>query len=691
MNDAAVRQLSRDAGIAVQWTDHAGKRRRVAVDTLRRILAALGLPSDSANDRSHSRHLLAQERVPPLMTATAAAPIYLPIKMTGHSRRAHIVHEDGTASELTVAQTRNGVSVPPIQSIGYHTLEIDRTRITLAVAPPRCMTIADIVAPNARIAGLAAQIYGLRSQSDCGIGDLAGVTALAQAAATRQIDALALSPAHALFMADHGHFSPYSPSSRLFYNPLLADAGSVLEKARTDRARAAVAMALPLQELEASALIDWRRSGQAKLAVLRNLFDDFTSTDLAHQGSELAADFATFRAVRGDALERHALFEALHAALLQADPRAWSWRDWPTRWRDPHGTAVKGFAQNNKHEVLFHTFLQWIAHRSFAVAQQQARHAGMRIGLIADMAVGISHSGSDAWSGGDDILGDLEIGAPPDLFNLNGQNWGLTTFSPRALQNRGFAPFIDTLRACIQHAGGVRVDHVMGLMRLWVTPRGAASNEGSYLAYPLDDLLRLTALESYRHRAIVIGEDLGTVPSGFRSRMAQVGIYGTSVLWFERDGPSFVRPTAWPAEAVAMTSTHDLPTVAGWWRATDLKVRAQCGLLRDTARERTARNRQRKALWRAFLSARVTGGNMPSPAASSRVANAAARFVAATPSQLTLLPLEDALAATSQPNLPGTIDAHPNWRRRYPGKSGTLLDSPAVRRRVHSLAKRETP
>jgi 4-alpha-glucanotransferase len=450
-------------------------------------------------------------------------------------------------------------------------------------------------------------------------------------------------------------------------------------------------MASSLHELEASALIDWPRSGQAKLAVLRRLFEDFAATDLAHNGGDLVADFTNFRAVCGAAVERHALFETLHGARLQADPRAWSWRDWPAQWRDPHSAAVKAFAQDNGHEVLFHTFLQWIAQRSFARAQQQAKRVGMRIGLIADMAVGINRSGSDAWSRSDDVLGELEIGAPPDLFNLNGQNWGLTTFSPRALQNRGFAPFIETLRACIRHAGGVRIDHVMALMRLWVTPRGADASQGSYLAYPLDDLLRLTALESHRHRAIVIGEDLGTVPAGFRSRLARAGIYGMSVLWFERDGPAFVAPSAWPAEAVAMTSTHDLPAVAGWWRGSDLTVRAQCGLLTDIAVERTVRNREREALWRAFQSAGVADGPVPSPAEDTRLADAAVKFIAATPSRLALLPLEDALAATSQPNLPGTIDEHPNWRRRYPGQSGALLEPPAVRHRVGLLAKRGTP
>ena len=255
-------------------------------------------------------------------------------------------------------------------------------------------------------------------------------------------------------------------------------------------------------------LIDWPRSGRIKMRILRRLFDDFLATDLTTKPpSALATDFAAFRAANGSLLAEHALFEALHAAKLKADPNAWSWQEWPEEWGDPFGAAARGFAEKNAGEVLFYSFLQWIADRSFAAAQRQVVAAGMRVGLIADLAIGMSGGGSYAWVNQSDLLGGLQIGAPPDLFNVNGQNWGLTTFSPRALANGGFAPFIATLRACMRHAGGVRIDHIMGFMRLWVIPHSAPASEGAYLAYPLDDLLRLTALKSHRHRVIVIGEE----------------------------------------------------------------------------------------------------------------------------------------------------------------------------------------
>jgi 4-alpha-glucanotransferase len=241
----------------------------------------------------------------------------------------------------------------------------------------------------------------------------------------------------------------------------------------------------------------------------------------------------------------------------------------------------------------------------------------------------------------------------------------------------------------MRHAGGVRIDHAMGLMRLWVVPDGAEPSEGAYLNYPLDDLLRLVALESHRHEAIVIGEDLGTVPPGFRERLAAAGIYGMNVLWFERKDEAFAPPDDWPTQATAMTSTHDLPTVAGWWQGRDIEVRAQCGAVKDVKAEQAARATDRQALWSAFRAAEVADGSAPPPQEHAPVADAAVKFIARTPSQLTLLPLEDALGLVEQPNVPGTIEEEPNWRRRYDGDAGQLLDAPRVRDRLRPLAQRQ--
>ena len=689
MNDDAVRELATRAGIAVQWIDYADQPRRVSLDTLRRILLALGLPCQTASDLSHSRLLLDAVQMPGLITASVGEPIDLPVGITKDLTAVRLVREDGTTTELAMRRTEHGTSLPGIRAPRLSQHRHRATRVALAIAPERCVAIEDIV-PGKRVAGLAAQTYALRSAGDCGIGDMSGVSALAASAAALKIDALALSPLHALFTSDPSSFSPYSPSNRLFYNPLHGAAALVFGAARLARARVAAGIGTAERETEASALINWSISGGAKLSVFRCLFDDFATIDLAaNPATALAADFAQFRVERGTPLEQHAIFEALHGARLQAEREAWNWRTWSAEWRDPGSATVRSFAERNQSEVLFHMFLQWVADRSLAAAQHSAKQAGMQIGLISDLAVGMNGAGSHAWTNQAAILGGLEIGAPPDLFNANGQNWGLTTFSPRALAASGYEPFITTLRVCMRHAGGVRIDHAMGFMRLWVTPQGARPNEGAYLTYPLDDLLRLTALESHRHRAIVIGEDLGTVPAGFRDRLAQAGIYGMSILWFERDGRRFKAPRDWPARAVAMTSTHDLAPIAAWC-ARQRSRRARNNGLASAMRkiERTSRRKDREALWTAFTAADVDAGKLPPADDTARIADDAVKFIAQTPSPLALLPLEDALALSAQPNLPGTIDEHPNWRRRYDLDAAALLDAPVVRRRMQSLSKR---
>jgi len=691
VSDAAVRDLARAAGVAVEWEDHTGKQRRVSVAVLRRILAAIDLPCDNADDLRRSQEVVratAGGSTSPLITASLGKPTAIADAQANSAAPMRLTHEDGTTTDVRAQRSCGGKwLLPPIATPGYHRLDVGERSIALAVAPAQCVTVNDL-APGARVWGLAAQLYGLRRDGDGGIGDTGALTALAQSAVRHGADAVAISPAHAGFAADAGRYRPYSPSSRLFLNPLHADPRLLFGEAAVKQAIEALGLTAGLARLETAPLIDWPTAGRAKLALLRGLFDDFVDASDRSRAAALADDFAAFRAAGGDLLQQHARFEALHADCLAADPNAWSWRAWPTPLRDPNSAAVEEFAAWHAREVLFHCFLQWLADRSFATAQKSARDAGMRIGLIADLAVGMDSGGSHAWSRQSDILVGLEVGAPPDLFNAFGQNWGLTAFSPRALVSGGFAPFIATLRAGMRNAGGLRIDHAMSLTRLWLIPEGAKPDEGAYLAYPLDDLMRLIALESWRHRAVVIGEDLGTVPAGFRPRLAQTGIAGMRVLWFERKDGRFLPPKQWDRSAVGMTTTHDLPTVAGWWRGADIDTRAAIGILGEPPeRARRTRSKERTALWRALRAAGVASGRQPAPQAPDRAIDGALGFVARTPAPLTLVPLEDALGVADQPNMPGTIDEHPNWRRRAPASADVILDAPDVAARLASIER----
>ncbi|GAC1626960.1 MAG: 4-alpha-glucanotransferase [Nevskia sp.] len=698
MTEDALCRLAEAGGLSTRWIDYRGVPREVGADTLRAILGALGL---RCADEGECVESLAQ--IETLPAGGAALPPMLVVRAGEGIRPGlrgalpyRIEHEDGGVEDACSAVGEGGETLlPGIAKAGYHQLRIADRSCTLAVAPARCFGIADALGEqnNQGLWGIAAQLYSLRRAGDGGIGDFSGLAAFARSAAQHGADALAVSPAHALFSADLQRFSPYSPSSRLFLNALHVDPAETFGRAAVAQAITALGIGDALAALEALPLIDWAAAARTRLDLLRLLHEK-----LAELPPALLADFERYLAEAGPALRDHARFEALHAHFLRPPTLCWHWRDWPAAYRDPCSVEVAAFAEARAGEVRFHAFLQWLADRGLRAAQRTAREAGMAIGLIGDLAVGTDGGGSHAWSRQQDLLIGVGVGAPPDALNALGQGWGLTAFSPRALHDQGYAPFIELLRAQLRQVGGLRIDHVLGLGRLWLVPDGRHATDGAYLRYPIEDLFKLVALESWRHRAVIVGEDMGTVPADFRPRLEAAGILGMRVLWFERDWGLFVEPQRWPAQAVALTTTHDLPTVAGWWQGRDIEWRAALKLYgegQDEAGDRAARALDRGRLWAAFCHAGVAQGEMPAAEDAAAVVDAAAAFVARTPSPLALIPAEDVLGTVEQPNVPGTIgcstvpstvDEHPNWRRRLPGEVRTMLDDERVARRLRALA-----
>ncbi|TCT05534.1 4-alpha-glucanotransferase [Aquabacter spiritensis] len=690
--DDALMHLAGRAGISPHWHDAFGRPQTVPPDALRAILAALGLPAASPSDLADSIERAAGEHagaLPPLVTADAGAPVLLPVSGATGRLRYRIALEGGGVIDGEAEVESGHLHLPALDVPGYHTIEMAGQGTVLAVAPARCFSIADAAGSDAgRLWALAVQIYALRRSGDCGIGDFSALSQLAVKAANAGAAGLVMSPVHAGFPADPHHFSPYAPSSRQFLNPLHADPHVVFGGPPVDAAIAALGCGAEVASLERAHMVDWPAAAPLKYAILRRLYQDALP-----RMAGLADDFAAFRTRNGPALEDHARFEAIHAAQFSADPTQWNWRTWGGGLSDPRSDAVAGFARQNPEAVGFHAFLQWVADRSLGQAQDAARAAGMPIGLISDLAVGTDGGGSQAWSRQADMLIGLSVGAPPDLLNALGQSWGLAAFSPRALAQTGFAAFRDMLRAVMGHAGGVRIDHIMGLMRLWLVPEGFPPTQGAYLAYPFEDLARLVALESHRHRAILIGEDLGTVPEGFRARLAARGILGMRVLWFERHEDRFARAADYDRDAIAVTGTHDLPTVAGWWKGRDIDWRVPLGIVGEGQTERTereARGRDRRAIWQAIAPDDADPDAPPED--PERVVDAALSFIGRTPAPLVVIPIEDALALEEQPNLPGTIDEHPNWRRRLGPQAADLLEDPSVQQRLARLdAVRKQP
>lgn len=648
----ALSRLAEAAGLHSEWQDVSGGNNRVEPDTLRAVLKALGLPANTEEACRESQARLDAEAAAPKRLTTAG--IGESFEFAARPGRYRVTLEDGSTAEGFAEPASKGfVRLAGIDRPGYHHLEIGDAAATVAVAPGRAMKVED-VAEGRRLWGLAVQVYGLRHAGDAGIGDFASLARFAESAARHGADAVAVSPVHALFSADLSRYGPYAPSSRIALNAIYAP---------VDSSHPAPG--------EADALIDWKPAGHARIAALRESFER----------SEGAEGFREYRKSVSLGLERHAIFEVISADQA-GQGGTLDWRQWPEALRNPQNPAVAELARAKAREVDFHLYLQYRAGQGLAEAQRAAKDAGMKIGLIADLAVGADSAGSDAWGRPDEVLHDLAIGAPPDQFNRSGQDWGVTAFSPRGLRNSGYAAFLDMLRSALGVAGGLRIDHAMGLARLWVVPHGGSPKDGAYLGFPMEDMLRLVALESHRHKAIIIGEDLGTLPHGFRDRLAERGIDGMSVLWFERDGDRFIPPWHWRFNSVAMTTTHDLPTVAGWWQGRDIEWRHRLDIDGEGPEKRAS---DRASLWSVLRESGTASGDMPEPEDVAPVVDAAAAHLGTASSPLAILPVEDALALPEQPNLPGTTDEHPNWRRRLPGDAATMLDEPGVAARLARL------
>jgi 4-alpha-glucanotransferase len=682
--NATLEMLASAVGLLPEWQDINGKTQHVAPETLRQVLTNFGITANTTRQistalKDHQRQ--ASSARPGCLTAASGGTLVIP-GMPSRAKVSLLLEGDSKerACATSVDHGAGRIRVP--RRPGYHRLRIGNQEIVLAVAPKQAVTCSALTGHHPSW-GLAAQLYSLRNGSTEGVGDFVALQELSEQAGKAGASALAISPLHAQFSADGGHFSPYSPSSRLWLNVFHLNVAAAYHALGCDPTRVTGRS----RRKKAAGLIDWPELTERKLQQLAHLFHDLK------QAGKLAADHATgqallrFTQAGSTALQHHALFETLHAHFLAHSGTKWHWRSWPPAFRSPASEACQAFAREHAGQIDFHVFLQWLAHCQLGDVAASCRKS-MAIGLISDIAVGSDGGGSEAWAERAFMLDGFSAGAPPDAFNMSGQNWGVTTFSPRGLQDGAYRPFIDLLRASLQYAGGARLDHILGLARLWVIPSGARAVDGVYLRYPLADLLRLAALESHRHNAFILGEDLGTVPDGFRDQLRLKGISGMQVLWFQRRAGTFLPAKDWSPEAVGMTTTHDLPTIAGWWRGTDLRWRKKLTKAPvSTARQMDAKRKvDRALLWDRI---RKSSAQAIPPAATPEVViDSVVEHLSRTACSLVLLPLEDAMGLTEQPNLPGTIDQHPNWRRQLPMSVDEIFRMPAVTRRLRMLRRR---
>ncbi|ALN72160.1 4-alpha-glucanotransferase [Aureimonas sp. AU20] len=598
-----------------------------------------------------------------------------------HGIQIRYVSEMGEPKEIGEAAQDGllrALQVDPVGGEAGHFAQAEH-KASLACALPGSVA-------SRRAWGVTCQLYSLRSARNLGIGDFEDLAALAETVAPTGASFVGVNPLHALFLADAGHYSPYSPSTRRFINPFYLAVDTIDGGAE---AIAALREAEPdLFEGLDGELVDYRAVARVKVPLLRTLYER------AKDGLGRDESFRAFLERGGDALRGFALFEAISESV-RADGGSAGWHHWPEDLRDRNGEGARVFEAGHEDQIRFHVWLQYQCDRQLAEAQRRAKAAGMGIGLYLDFAVGVSPDGAETWADPALTVREARVGSPPDMFNSDGQDWGLAPLSPKALAERQYAPLSAAYASLMEHAGAIRIDHAMGLARLWWIPEGERSGGGGYVRYPLGAMVDALARVSQDTNCLVIGEDLGTVPEGFREAMTDSHILSYKVLYFERWKDGLFKATGeYPETSLACISTHDLATLSGWWHGSDVRLRAETGRQNAAATQRdmAERDRDRRTLMAALRHenllppeeiALADGGATLPARLPFELALAIHRFGARTRSMLFAVQMEDMIGSEKQPNLPGTTDEYPNWRIR----SDIRLEELAGDERFQAMAR----
>ncbi len=697
-----IEQLAALVGIAPGYTDASGVEVTTSDESRDGLLRAMGYPLDdqamlqqAIDELTMGPWLQVLEPVAIIHAEQSEYFIHLTASEALNNVRLYLnIHcEDG--SEIKHSMRLNDLEVVDSKSIdgsrynryrlpidrlseGYHDLVLElgnqSYNCRLIVAPKTCYSPAE--AADFKMWGLAAQLYSLKKPQGWGIGDYGDLNNLVSHAAKQGASLIGLNPLHPLYPGNPAHRSPYSPTSRCFLNTLYIDVTEVPNFKDCKPVKTLVnshEFQQKLADLDSSEYIDYAQSAAAKYEVLELLYAHFNRNHISKE-TELAAKFEAFKQEMGDSLYLFATFDALYEHFRKKDFNAFGWMDWPERYQDPQSEYVKKFQSRNRRRIDYFMYLQWLADRQMAKAAKNAKDQGMALGLYLDLAVGCDGGGAEVWADKHAFVAGVGVGAPPDPLNVMGQNWGLTPINPVALREQAYQPLISALRSNMRHAGALRIDHVFGLMRqYWVAP-GLSATQGAYISFPLDDILRVIALESRRAQCVVVGEDLGTTPDGFGDLMAAAGLLSYKVLYFERwESGLFQRPEMYPEQSMVTVSTHDMPTLPGWWTERDLEWREKLGLYPQpqmAEQERHSREQSRHMLIDALVDADVLAHDSKPqtnpPEANLDLTIGVQRFLARSGGRIQMIPLEDALSIHEQVNIPGTVDEHPNWLQRLP-------------------------
>lgn len=712
-------QLSDLAGILPEYTDNWQRRHLTSATTQRLLLTAMGFDVSTAEKIAAAiqEHKLRPWRC--ILEPVSVVPWHTPwVRLaipdnlfsgdwewrldleTGGSLQGHcspqVLRKIKTRKIDRVAHTAWRLNLPKCLTPGYHHLTLLRSgescaQQTLIVTPINCYQ-PEAVARTGRIWGPAIQLYAVRSERNWGMGDFTDLRRLLEQWAAQGADVIGINPLHALFPHNPEHASPYSPSSRLFLNILYLDVEAIADFHECEAVRSILRtpeFQIRLEGLRATDRVDYAGVAALKLPLLEMLFQHFSTRHIA-VNSERATAFRAFQAQEGEHLHHLALFEALQEYFHNQDPGVWGWLVWPEPYRQFGSDEVHAFEQQHLDRIEFFAYLQWQADLQLGAAGWRSLELGLGVGLYLDLAVSVDGSGAEAWANQALYAMGVGIGAPPELNNQRGQDWGLPPLVPDRLREAGYAPFIATLRHAMRYAGALRLDHVMGLMRQYWIPAGLTPAEGAYVRYPFEELLGILALESQRNQCLIIGEDLGTVPAEVRAALPPADILSYRLLILEKDtAGNFIAPQNYPAQALAAVTTHDLPTLPGYWQGRDIVQRTALQLFSsDDARRAqiVGRAQERAHLLLLLEQAELLPQGLAANPASLSTATpefivAVYSYLARSPAKLLMVQMEDVLEVAEQINIPSTTTQHPNWRRKIP----ICLEACATDHRVLAL------
>ena len=692
------------------------REHRASVPALKAILESLGVDTSAKAGLDEGRlkrdRLAWQQLLPPLIRIVEdqpkpEAPVSLPGEHADAAAILRIQLESGSSARVPLQLSaipvseqivldgaeyvRKQIPLPSNLPLGYHELSIEiggaaSQTSRLIVYPGRAYQPAWL--EHGRAAGLAVSLYGIRSARNWGCGDTSDLKAMIDWVADKaQASFIALNPLHAIPNRQPFNTSPYLPNSIFYRNPIYLDLEQVEEFRTSARARALLesdAVQLELRALRASELVEYEQVYRLKLRFAKLLFRCFLKQWA--EDTPRAKQFRQYMDGEGELLDRFAIHEALDEAIHRTCPDAWNWRSWPEPYQDPRSATVEEFARKHWRSVLFHKYLQWQLDVQLHAAQEHALQRGLSIGLYHDLALATDRFGSDLWAHREFFISGCRVGAPPDDFSPKGQDWAFPP--PRAERHYqdGYRLFAESVRRNCRHGGALRMDHVMRFFRLYWIPEGMDATEGTYVRDRHEDLLAILALESVRQKAVLIGEDLGTVPDEVRHALSRFGILSYRLFYFEQSGGRFRRPEEYPQDALVSATTHDLPTLAGFWIGRDIEARRDAGLLPDDSsyhRMQQDRAVQKQKMLDLLYELKLLPDWYPPsageiPELTGELHNAIVGFLASTPAKLMVLNQEDLLKQTEQQNLPGSTAEYPNWRRKMKASVEELWTSPEV-------------